>query len=75
MFCDDLNITGSGSGGGVYHCDPIDLGDDNVTMTMGDTTEVNITRQLVDGDIRLMITGKAPLEIYQVDILASYNAD
>ena len=63
MFCDD----GSGSGDGIYQCDPIDLDADNVTM-MGDTAPVNITRQLVNNNIRLTITGEAPLEVYQVDM-------
>ena len=68
MFCDDLDI-GGGSGGRVYQCDAIDLDVDNVTMPMGGTAPVNITRQLVDGNIRLTITGEAPLEVYQVDIV------
>lgn len=68
-FCNDSDIeSGSGSGYRLYHCDPIILDSENVTMTMGSTIQLNITRQLVDGNIRLTITGEASLEIYQVDI-------
>ena len=66
MFCDDEL---GGSGGEIYQCDPIDLDADNVTMPMGDTAPVNITRQLVNGNIRLTIRGEAPLEVYQVYIM------
>ena len=70
MFCDELD----GSGSGIYQCDPVDLGVDNVTMTMDNgTSPFRVTRQIVNDNIRLTITGEAPLEVYQVDMVLSFS--
>ena len=37
-------------------------------MMMMEERTLSITRQLVDGNTRLIITGKAPIVIYQVNI-------
>ena len=52
---------GSGSG---YECN---LDPENVTMMMMEERTLSITRQLVDGNLKLIITGKAPIVIYQVN--------
>ena len=36
-------------------------------MTMMEERTLSITRQLVDGNLRLIITGEAPIVIYQVN--------
>ena len=70
MFCDELD----GSGSGLYQCDPVDMGADNVTMTMDNGTEpFSVTRQLVNDNIRLTITGEAPLEVYQVVMVLPFS--